>query len=113
MAVCVLLLIGVGRIALHERDERLKAEREAQAFKDGNAANEAGLSELDSGARNREVIYVQVAREVAAAGPVSEQCKVDPAYRAASAGMLRMRADYCALHPERCTAPPVPDRLDR
>lgn len=97
--IIALAAIGValvlGRYALHERDQARAARLEAQTLRTAADALKAGRKEAERGAAEREIRYVEVIREVAAAGPVSAECREDPALRAAADGMQRMRADYC------------------
>lgn len=104
------VVLGLGWYAYHEHVDADRARHEAQAVKAVSHANEAGLREANSDAPQREIRYVQVVRNVAAAGPVSAECARDPALLAAGAGVVSMRRAYCADHPERCTAPGVVPR---
>lgn len=97
---------------MREHDALVIARGQIETLQRGDRANEAGISELDSGAQEREIRYVTVVREVAAAGPVSAECAADPAWIAAGRGTLRMRYGYCTDHPDRCPAEVVPSPGD-
>lgn len=107
----ILALIVAGRGWIRERDARQEAERVARGYEQSWEGAQAALRELDSGAPERERIYVEVVREVAAQ-PLTPECARDPAYIAASAGMLRLRRAYCTANPARCAADVVPHSSD-
>lgn len=108
LVAAVLSAAIFARLALHEHDAAATQRARADGLQVARHADETGLRVANDGAREREVIYVDVVREVAAAGPVSPQCENEPAIRAAGAGTLRLRVDYCTRFPDRCAPGVVP-----
>lgn len=108
LAVSVALAVIFWRVSVHEHAVAVAARAERDIAVAAREADIAAISELDSGAQEREIRYVEIVREVASAGPVSAECREDPAMRAAGAGVLRLRDAYCSNHPERCAVSALP-----